>query len=407
MPIGVMQPLVVFAAFSALVLACSPSEDEPDEASLTPLTIETASDNHQFSVKIADTVPERALGPVNRHELAADTGMLFVYDTEQKVRRAGRANEDLAEFLDSRVPSALALSLPIAACVVRRDTAHPAFHGCVDWHSSVHGVWALLAYTWMTGDQRYRELVQAQLDPALLEQERVYLNANPSFEMPYGRAWFLRLATDHQRAFQDERLSALADNVAQSLMDYYTRIEPDPLSTAYDSATWALINLFDFGQARRDQEILAFVQEKVRAHYLGRAVCPLQEVEVAPREFMAVCTNWAWLVGMVTAQNEFKVFVGDFLPPALKMEPITDEASIHQAGLNFSRAWGLWNVYRLTGETRFLEAYLGHFRATFERPQIWQGDYRSHAHWVAQFGMLALAVTAYGNSGETLTRQNP
>jgi hypothetical protein len=259
----------------------------------------------------------------------------------------------------------------------------------------------------MTGDQRYSELVQEKLDPALIEQERVYLTSHPSFEMPYGRSWFLRLATDYQRAFHDERLSALADDVAQSLMDYYGRIEPDPLSTAYDSSTWALINLFDFGEARRDQKIVGFVQEKVRAYYLSRAVCPLQEVEVETREFMAVCSNWAWLVGKVMGPTEFKAFAGDFLPTGLKMEPIIDEASIHQAGLNFSRAWGLWNVYRLTGETRFLEAYLGHFRATFERPQIWRGDYRSHAHWVAQFGMLALAVTAYGNSGETLTRQNP
>ena len=79
---------------------------------------------------------------------------------------------------------------------------------------------------------------------------------------------------------------------------------------------------------------------------------------------------------------------------AVRIEPIGDEASVHQAGLNFSRAWGLWHLYKMTGEERFLEAFLRHFKATFDRPDIWRGDYRSHAHWVAQFGMLALAVSA-------------
>jgi uncharacterized protein len=85
MLVGVMQPFVVFAAFSALVVACSPSEEEADDIHVEALTIETAGGNHKFSVEIADTVPERAQGLMNRHELDADRGMLFIYEDEQKV----------------------------------------------------------------------------------------------------------------------------------------------------------------------------------------------------------------------------------------------------------------------------------------------------------------------------------
>ena len=46
------------------------------------------------------------------------------------------------------------LAVVPAAYVARRDTEHPAFHGCVDWHSACHGVWALLAYQRATGDAR-------------------------------------------------------------------------------------------------------------------------------------------------------------------------------------------------------------------------------------------------------------
>ncbi|MCR8725576.1 DUF192 domain-containing protein [Frigidibacter sp. ROC022] len=39
----------------------------------------------RFSVEIADTVEERALGLMNRDKMAASHGMLFIYDREQPV----------------------------------------------------------------------------------------------------------------------------------------------------------------------------------------------------------------------------------------------------------------------------------------------------------------------------------
>ena len=299
----------------------------------------------------------------------------------------------LNRFLGQRAAYAEALSEPIAACVARRDTDHPVFRGCIDWHSSVHGVWALSAYGRFTGDRRYDEMVQALLSPNRLAEERAYLRAHPAFELPYGRAWFLRLAVDYRRAFADERLDDIARDLAQSLVAHYSRVAPDPESTAYDSATWALINLYDYGAFKGDQGILTFVRGKVRRFYLRSEVCPLQRVEVATREFMAVCTNWAWLVGKVLPREQFKDWLAVFLPASLLIEPIEDAASVHQAGLNFSRGWGLWALYRITNERRFLDAYLRHFESTFERPDIWKGDYDRLSHWVAQFGMLALSMT--------------
>ena len=79
-----MQPLVVFAAFSALVVACSPSEPESDEGPLSSLTIETADGTKRLMVEVADTAIERAQGLMNRHDLAADRGMLFVFEADQK-----------------------------------------------------------------------------------------------------------------------------------------------------------------------------------------------------------------------------------------------------------------------------------------------------------------------------------
>jgi hypothetical protein len=325
--------------------------------------------------------------------LGAATGALCL--SIVPVEAAAPLPPELAQFRAERADMALALSEPIAKCVARHDTGNPAFHGCIDWHSSVHGTWALTAYTWATHDERYRPLILSILQPARLEQEQKHLEDDPSFEMPYGRAWFLRLAIDYRKAFNNDLLEAFADRVAASILAYYTHLEPSPTAIAYDSATWALINLYDYAVMRQNAEIIAFVKAKVRAHYLAAGRCPALALETDTGEFMAVCTNWAWLVEKTLPHEEFIAWLAHFLPPEPPLEPIASPNAVHQVGLNFSRTWGLWALYRATDDRRYFDAYLRHFRETYANPAFWKGDYHTVAHWVAQFGMLGLVLTYY------------
>lgn len=303
---------------------------------------------------------------------------------------------DLRAFLAKRSKIAETLTAPIAICVAHHDTTNPAFHGCIDWHSSAHGTWALTAYTMMSGDRRYVPLINSILQPVALAQERRHLNDDSSFEMPYGRAWFLRLALDYQRGFQSALLQPFADDVAASIVAHYRTVEPDPRSIAYDSSTWALINLYDYSAMRGDRSTLDFVTRAVRKYYMADDPCPIERLEVETREFMAVCTNWAWLVQRVLPRTEFQTWLARFLPSSIPINPIISADSVHQAGLNFSRTWGLWSLYYQTSDKRFLDAYLANFTATYDKPEIWKlGAYNKYAHWIAQFGMLGLMVSFY------------
>ena len=68
----------------------------------------------------------------------------------------------------------------------------PAFCGCYDWHSSVHGHWLLVRLLRTFPDASFaaaaREALQQSLTADNLKQEAVYLRGagRASFERPYG-----------------------------------------------------------------------------------------------------------------------------------------------------------------------------------------------------------------------------
>jgi hypothetical protein len=294
----------------------------------------------------------------------------------------------IVPLVENKSQIALELTIPIAECVGRNDTDHPVFHGCIDWHSSVHGTWALIAYSRATGDRRYESLIAQTLDRKRLERERSWLADHPDFEMPYGRAWFLRLAIEHHRHYGSDLLRPIAELVADSLVERYRQILPVPLSGSYDSDSWALINLLDYGRETGNSRIVRFVENLVRRHFLKlNGLC--EDAENAP-EFMAVCTNVYWLVAKVLPQDEFRTWFQTRRRTVSRFTPVTAPRTAHEYGKNFSRTWGLWGLYMATGDTKIAESYKQHFLATYSRRDHWAGDYWSVAHWVAQFGMFGL-----------------
>jgi hypothetical protein len=109
---------------------------------------------------------------------------------------------------------------------------------------------------------------------------------------------------------------------------------------------------------------------------------------------MAVATNWAWLVSKVLPRAEFAPWCEQFFAPIGMPQPVTAPVNWHHHGLNFSRCWSLWALAQASrtepARRAFLDAYVAHFRAGYDQPERWRGDYRGVGHWVPQFGMLAL-----------------
>src|SRR6201993_3268576 len=75
----------------------------------------------------------------------------------------------------------------------------PAFYGCFDWHSCVHGHWLLARLARTFPDAPFTpkalEALRDDITAANIEQEAAYLRGTgrQSFERPYGLAWLLQL----------------------------------------------------------------------------------------------------------------------------------------------------------------------------------------------------------------------
>src|SRR6266403_5274395 len=94
----------------------------------------------------------------------------------------------------------------------------PAFCGCYDWHSSVHGHWLLVRLVRAFPDAPFvkdaREALARSLTTENLKQEAAYIKGEgrASFERPYGLSWLLQLCAE-LREWDDPQAREMSANL--------------------------------------------------------------------------------------------------------------------------------------------------------------------------------------------------
>ena len=133
------------------------------------------------------------------------------FDQAQAARFARMA----LDCIHKEYPNKIAHSLNSDADVKPPRELTPAFYGCYDWHSSVHGHWLLVRLARLFPQAPFaaeaRRAVAQSLTPAHIAQEVRYLSADGrnTFERPYGLAWLLQLAAE-LKEWDDPQARAVA-----------------------------------------------------------------------------------------------------------------------------------------------------------------------------------------------------
>jgi hypothetical protein len=283
-------------------------------------------------------------------------------------------------------------------CVQQPDTAHVIFSGCYDWHSAVHGHWALLRVARLTGDKQHLAWLAESLNAKDVAAEAAYMRDDLTFEMPYGRAWFLLLAIEHNAVTQSNTLDAMAAEIAQSLRDFYTKTPPNPLSEEYNNASWALTCLTHYYAYTKNTDGLKWAQSQVQAHMTAPNpdISPGQDLLIWP-EFFSRWGNWALVLTTALGPQATQAWLKPQTPPtAAALSPIKEPLNAHHMSMNFSRAWSFWALFEATGDTAYRDLYISHITLAMHDHPALKDDYGRYGHWVSQFGIFALSISELG-----------
>jgi len=233
----------------------------------------------------------------------------------------------------------------------------PAFYGCYDWHSSVHGHWLLarLARTFPDAPftARAREALKLSITPANIAQEATYLRGEgrASFERPYGLAWLLQLAAelrewdDPDAREMSAALRPLEAAAIERLKAWLPKLSHPIRSGEHSQTAFALGLILDYARKAHDEPFVNLLTTRIRDYYLGDKGCPLA-YEPSGEDFLSPCLAEADVVRRVLPPVEFAAWLGGFAPQSdwLRPEVVTDPSDprlAHLDGLNLSRAWML------------------------------------------------------------------
>jgi hypothetical protein len=242
----------------------------------------------------------------------------------------------------------------------------PAFFGCFDWHSSVHGHWLLARLARTMPEAPFAADATAALGTSLTDErlaaEVAYVSADgrATFERPYGLAWLLQLVAEldgwddlEARAWR-ERLRPLERVVADRFVDWVPKLAY-PIRTGEHSQTaFAFGLVLDWARGTGREDVAELLTERSRALYMSDRGCPL-EYEPSGQDFLSPCLAEADLMRRVLVGPEFAAWLGGFLPQIpldgdsewLPVAVVTDRADgklAHLDGLNLSRAWMLEGI---------------------------------------------------------------
>jgi hypothetical protein len=289
---------------------------------------------------------------------------------------------------------------------------HPAFYGCFDWHSSVHGHWMLarLLRTFPNLPQAaaIRQAINANLSAANLQMEVDYFKGpnRRSFERTYGWTWLLKLAeelstwADPDAAAWAQNLRPLVDVIVSGYLDFLPKQTYPIRVGTHPNTAFGLAFALDYARACGQRDLEALVVQR-SLDYFGRDADYPAAWEPGGNDFLSPALIEADLMTRVLPPAKYAVWFGHFLPqlPESLLTPATvsdrsDLQLVHLDGLNLSRAWCMFRIAANLPETDnfvrdvLLAAAERHTQAGLA--YVASGHYGGE-HWLASFAVYLLS----------------
>jgi hypothetical protein len=313
--------------------------------------------------------------------------------------------------LHEEYPNHLSHALSSDADVGPPRALTPAFYGCYDWHSDVHGHWLLVRLIRLFPDADFvpaaRAAIAQSLTPGHIAGEVAYLRHEDraSFERPYGLAWLLALAGE-LRSWDDSEARAWSATLEPLESEAATRLENWAGKLHYairvgehDQTAFSFGLVWDWAAVAKNAQMQSVLAYAARRFYYQDRNCPLN-YEPSGEDFLSPCLGEADFMRRVLGPDEFARWLSEFLPgipknarkPWLLPAIVIDRADpklAHTDGLNLSRAWMLEGIARgLPPADRRIAALLAaaQLHADAALPNS-NGEQYVGGHWLGTFAV--------------------
>ena len=243
---------------------------------------------------------------------------------------------------------------------------YPAFYGCFDWHSSVHGHWLLTRILKTDPQTPMRPAIEAALSRSFTAEnmagELAYYtqDGRHSFERPYGIAWYLQLVAELDESDEPlqtewrEILRPYEDAIVANMMAWLPNLAyPIRLGTHQQTA-FAFGLMLDYARQVGNTEFEALLTRKTLDFHADDVNCPI-DYEPSGSDFLSPCLMQADLMRRVVDPDTFSSWLaaflpqiptdgsGDWLAPGVVLDA-SDGHLVHLDGVNLSRAWALEGI---------------------------------------------------------------
>ena len=321
--------------------------------------------------------------------------------------------------LHKEYPNKIAHVMESDADALPPHTLTPAFYGCFDWHSDVHGHWLLVRLAHLYPSAAFASQARAELARSLTPQniagEVAYMKREDraSFERPYGLAWLLQLSSelrqwnDPQAKQWSAALLPLETEAAAHLKGWLPKLHYPIRIGEHDQTAFSFGLVWDWAGVANDTEMRRLLADAARRFYQNDRNCPLS-YEPSGQDFLSPCLAEADFMRRVLDKQAFREWLSGFLP-GIPLNPVTqwlqpgvvtdraDPKLAHIDGLNLSRAWMLEGIAHGVGpEDRrsgaLLAAANSHREAAL--PAV-TGEHYEGGHWLGTFAVYLTSHAGY------------
>ena len=202
---------------------------------------------------------------------------------------------------------------------------HPAFYGCFDWHSSVHGHWSLVSllksFSNIENTEDIKQKLLQNISKENIETEVAYFYGkhNKSYERTYGWAWLLKLA-EELHTWDDEtarileiNLQPLTNLIVEKYIEFLPKLNYSQRVGTHSNTAFGLSFAYDYAETVNNEALKNAIKQRAFYFFGKDKGCPISW-EPSGSDFLSPCLEEAALMKRLLPVDDYKVWLYDFLP---------------------------------------------------------------------------------------------